>query len=1336
MRKTVFLLIIIFISIYSAWGNMRTLKRYDVRSGLSENTVRCIMQDSLGHIWFATKDGLNRFNGVKFSVFGSSARDKEVHGLKEHLNIFALCPHPNNRHIWIGTSNQLYLFDTKTEKIEPFTKKTNSGHPIPITFSLTYDDDGILWIATGFDLFSYDEKNNVLERYSHKEGDPNSLSNNHCWCVYKDNAGSIWVATRNGVSRYNKKSNNFTNFATLNSSPDKENEIISITQSSDGALWLGTWSMGIGRLDPISGKVEYYYGENEKMSISRIRALKQHSNGNLMVASEEGLFDFNIVTKSCYRFNNEIASESIQSLFVDKEDGLWIGTYFYGVNYISKKSENIEWYYDDQREGGLSGDAVSEFLEDAKGNLWIATENGGLNYFDIETKRFTNFKAGTSSKSISYNNLHALLLDGDDLWIGTFSRGVDIMNLKTGIVKNYRSDQADIHTISDDHIYSLLKSKSGNIYIGTLRGATVYNPRIRVFSRIPRLNNVFVYDILEDDKGYIWIASKGDGVWRYKEDTGEFRNYRYYEGDSNSFSDNWLHRVYMDSKKNIWFCTEMNGISRYVYETDSFIHYNSKKNLPSSVVYSMLDDGDGYLWISTNIGLIKYSPEREWSKVYDFEDGLQSNQFNFRSSLKTRDGKLYFGGLNGFNCFYPSSLPENKIKPEISISSILVHYADRKGGKQEKLTFPMDEIVLSSEVASFDISFESLSFMAPSKNQYAYKIDGVHADWIYTQQPNVSFVKLPSGTYTFRVKGSNNDGLWSSDQVLKITISPPLWDTIYAKIFYVAISLFLLMVYIKYQNKRQRIKKYREQREFDRVREKELLQSKITFFTQVAHEVRTPVSLIQAPLEAIIERGKWNKDTEENLSIMSKNTNRLMDLVRQLLDFRKVDTDGHNLNLQNININRLVLDIIDRTFPPTNSTIKILLHPTRKEFYCRLDKEAMTKIITNLLSNAMKYASSLIEVRINEERKGQQNRLIISVKDDGCGISKEEQKKVFEPFYQVPDSNIKERGIGIGLSIVKMLVEKHEGNIWVNQDYTEGCELLLSLPINSEDYDPIEDNTIIHPGTEIIEEELDDNNISVLVVDDNPDLLDFLSRNLEPFYDVYVAGDGEKAICLMQDQAIDVIVSDVMMPVMDGFELLKHIRENKMLCHIPFILLSAYDSVDSKIQGLDYGADVYLEKPFSLNHLKATINSLLENRKLLFDHFASSPQISYDRGSLNMADSRWLEQLNEILERNLTNEEFTIEMLADELSISRSSLQRKLRGVAGIAPRDYIRIFRLKVAAKLLSEDGYRVNEVCFMVGFNNHSYFARCFKSQFGMLPKEYVQKSHEQREGFKYEE
>lgn len=1002
-------------------------RRYDARNGLSDNSVKDICQDSRGYMWFATKDGFNRFNGYRFDVFGSSFSG-------EHLNIDVIRPHSDGIRIWLGCTEALMLFDPRDESLTRFDARNSEGKGIENCISLLYDPLGDLWIGTDDGLFRWDERIGRLFHYELEEGDGSACRGIRT--IFEDSGGEIWVGTTAGLYRYHRKTDRFGR----NAKPKPEssllgdNEITAVVEAEEGKLLIGMQNGYLGEFDVYTGRfTEFpaFDAEGRKLSVTRIHTIFRRDMNRYMIGSDSGLFFFSRKNGVWSVSGDDLADESIYRCFRDREGGVWIGTYFCGVNYLSPRQDEILWYYDDGHPESLDGNAVSQFCDDGRGNLWIATENGGLNHFDVRNRKFTNHTAR------SHNNLHALCTDGDDLLIGTFSQGLDRMNLRTGKVVNYRNIPGDSASLCNDYVYAIFRASDGTIYVGTMSGMCTFDKRRGRFSRVEITEGRFIYDIAEDAGGNIWVASKVSGIYRYSPGDRSWKNYRHDELDPRSPADDRYIRVYVDTGGQIWFCGESAGICRYDPATDGFENFGADDNLPNGIYYGVLDDSAGNLWLSSNQGILKYNPQLRTCVRYTTEDGLQSNQFNFRSSHKTGDGTFFFGGINGFNIFSPFNISVNKVRPEIVISSVCMHRADSFSVGSERQTAPDGNLRISSKTISFDINFECLSYVAPGQNRYAWKLEGFNSDWVYTDQHSVSFMKLPAGRYVFRVRGCNNDGYWSdATRSLEISVQPHPFLSPVAKGVYFLLVVLLIVGGVRIILRRQGEKK-----------EKELIQAKMAFFTQVAHEIKTPVTLIKSPLERIIETGKWNSDVTANLDIMKRNVDRLLELIRQLLDFRKVDNEGFRLSRREIDVSLLVEETVARF---RNSTEKIAIRTDCPDahvlFYA--DGEAFTKILSNLLANALKYARSTVEVvlRILDDDRGRTLRL--SVRDDGDGIPPRIREKVFDLFYQKnPDSG---KGFGIGLSLVKLLVEKHNGRVYVDRHTVEGCELTVEIPDSGE----------------------------------------------------------------------------------------------------------------------------------------------------------------------------------------------------------------------------------------------------------------------------------------------
>lgn len=1311
-----------------------TFKKYMVDQGLSENTVQVIMQDNHGFMWFGTKDGLNRFDGHQYRIFKNNPQDDNSIG----NNFIRALYQDNNGIIWVGTDSKLFLMDPITETFKPFKKATTKGVSIHSAVTAVCPDyENQIWIGTMTQgVFVYNITDDSLTQYS-QSGADKSLKSDLVWRIFRDFSGTIWIGTRGGLSRYNKETGAFLTYEAKGETGELiDSEILSIFEDSDGEIWLGTWSGGLSKLNKTTNSFKTWFGPSNDTYITHIRVIFEYEKNQLLIGSDDGLYLFNKLTQTYRRIDdtrvaNSLSDQNVYSIFKDREGGIWVGTYFGGVNYFSPIGNFMEHYYPNHSPNSMSGKAVSQFCEDEKGNLWVATEDGGLNYFNTKTRQFKVFLPQEGIQSLSYHNIHSLLLDNDNLWIGTFSRGIDVLNLKTQTFRNYQHNVNDENSIDDNCVFSIYKNSNGEIFVGTPYGLNRYNRKNDNFTRIPEIQT-FVYDMQEDHLGDLWLASYGDGIFRYNSQENNWRNYRHDPTNPNSISFNKVSDVYLDDSQRLWFATEGRGIFKYNYESDDFYSISEAQGLPNNVAYGILDDKYGNIWVSTNKGISKINLSTLEIKTYTKEDGLQSDQFNYRSSFKASDGTFYFGGINGFNVFNPDNLKDNSYLPPVLITNIEFFDEDYSLKHVESLYLKFvrnKQIILKHNQASFRISFVALSFLAQEKNQFSYILETQNSKWIPAgNQRSVSYINLPPGKYTFRVKGSNNDGVWNyTGDYVEIVILPPLWKSIYAYMLYAFFGLLILFYFVRLYSQIAKKKQKLKLEAFQKVKEKEMYDSKINFFTNIAHEIRTPVSLIKAPLECILNSEERGAETLENLQVIERNTDRLLDLVNQLLDFRKIEDNIYRMDFSQTDVSQLLKDIFYRFNPAAERrNISLQSNMPKEKINVLIDKEAVIKIISNLLTNALKYASSRIIVTLRESVAS--GFFEIAVADDGPGIENKFRDKVFEPFYQIEgDSDVgKKAGTGIGLALAKQLAERHNGFIHIDEpDSLPGALFVVRIPLTQTMIDDTGNQKELHVfdlEKQGLESGSSANEVNLLIVEDNAELRSFLERNLKQEFNILTAENGAAAIDILNGNVVEIIISDIVMPVIGGLELVKTIKEDEQHCHIPIVLLSARTNVETKIRGMECGADCYIEKPFSVEFLKAQINSLLRNRMRIQEKFAKSPFIPYGSIANNKKDEDFIYKLNNEIEKNLADAEYSIEKLSIALSVSRSNLQRKIKGLAGMTPNDYIRVFRLKKSAQLLLNGEYRINEICYLVGFNSPSYFSKCFQKQFGALPKEFV--------------
>lgn len=1307
----------------------------NIRDGLSQNTIHTILQDSKGFMWFGTKDGLNRYDGLFFKKFKYDRKDARSIGDNYIISLYE----DVDGNIWIGTDVGLYIYYPETEVFEPFKQLSSENTKIEHTVSMVKGDNkGHIWIAVErqgifcYNLLTKQLKNYTLKEFSFIKSNVNTLT-----C---DNSGAIWIGCNGSGLFYSKD-----NFQTLHPyiSPDGqktfENDVITKTLLGVyNSLYVSSIAGGVKAIDLTSGKVRDLLVFDERGEKIWCRDLLAFSDNELWIGCESGVYIYNLRTDKYVHLSSSaydpysLSDNAIYSLYKDREGGVWIGSYFGGINYYRHSYTYFEKYYSKGTESSLHGKRVREFCQDNRGNLWIGTEDGGLNCFDPLTKQFKFFYP-----SLGFTNVHGLCLIGDELWVGTFSKGLKVIDTRTGsIVRSYEYGNTP-RSLNDNNVFAICETKAGEIYIGTGYGLMRYNKSTDTFEQLPELCGTFVYDIKEDTGGNIWLATYVSGVFRYDVSTKKWKNYLHDDKDEKSLSYNKVLSVFEDSHRNIWLTTQGGGFCLFHPETENFTRYDTSKGLPNDVVYQIVEDDDGLFWLTTNSGLVRFDPASGVTKVYTTANGLLSDQFNYRSGFKGKDGTIYFGSIDGFVAFNPHTFSENKYVPSAVITDFLlfnkeIHVGDENSPLAKNIIFS-ENVLLHANQNSFSFRLAALGYQAPKMNKLMYKLDGFDEEWLLVgESPLVTYSNLHYGDYVFRVKASNSDGIWNEcETVLKIRILPPFYLSVWAYIIYILLSIGIIVYLYLYLRNRNIKKQQRQMEKFEQEKEREIYNAKFDFFTNVAHEVRTPLTLIKGPLENIILNKHVDMDVREDLNIMKQNTERLLNLTNQLLDFRKTESQGFCLNFARCNIAEVLKETYLRfTSLAKQKNLEFILRVPEEELYASINREAFTKIISNLLSNGMKYAETYVHISLSVNQAILDKEFYIHTENDGSTIPDTMKEEIFRPFvrYNKDKDEKLTTGTGIGLALSRSLAELHQGSLVMNKG-EEVNRFCLTMPMVQEGTITFAPEKTLLINENIADDTFENKEVDkkgkpvVLVVEDNSEMLAFVSRQLSASYSVLKAANGAEALKILDEKDVNVIVSDVMMPVMDGFELCKSIKSELNYSHIPVILLTAKTDIQSKIEGLELGADAYIEKPFSVEYLNACVANLISNREKLRQAFAKSPFIAASSMAMTKADEEFIQKLDEIIHANISNPDFSMEDMADYFNISRSNFYRKIKGVLDLSPNEYLRLERLKRAAQLLKEGEYRINEICYTVGFNSPSYFSKCFQKQFGVLPKDFPQ-------------
>ena len=1350
IKKTIFFVILFIGAICDLFGQKieainpfpeNNFASISVEQGLSQSTIYSILKDSRGFMWFGTRTGgLNKYNGYEFIVFKNDQKDVNSLANNEVVSLFE----DHQGRIWIGTRNGGLNYYVPEQDVFFRLFLPGFENQTYTTTAIFQCNDNNIWIGTSKGLYSYNYENSTLDLILDSDitGSISAISvlSNRNVVVASTEKLLVYNVDTEYLSQYE-----FDNNLVDHAPGDKKTPLMVDIKDN---IWVGsvegllTFSVD-HELNLIKSRPFAFLPEPLK---SDIRSIKSDQDGMIWFGTFLGLVKYDSGANSFVIFNKDennpmsIKHNSIYSMFIDETNMLWVGTWGGGVNLMSgllRKFEHFSSQINNPK--SLSDNIVSSFAEGKRG-IWVGTEQGGLNYFDPKLKTFKYFKIDKIGPNSNVSDhIKVLLYESDDkLWVGTFGNGLILLDLKSNSLK---------HFLDDKKIFSLAQTPDQNIWVGTLSGLFKLSPNGNLLdhyqhqSGIPNsLSDDLVSTMIVDENGDLWIGTKNGGLNLYNKHTNNFKRFTHNVNDKNSISSNYIFSLCNSESQTLWIGT-LQGLNRLNILNGEISRISEDVNFPDQVINGILPDESKGLWLSTNKGVINYKYNENSYVKYDFSDGLQSNEFNRGSYFKASDGKLYFGGINGFNSFYPSHIEENPHVPQIQFTDFKLFY---KSVKPNSPSSPLkqsishtNEIVLSHSQSAFNIEFVALNYILPEKNQYAYYMEGVDLDWNYVgNKRSASYMNLEPGKYTFHVKASNNDNLWNEKGIgLNIVILPPFWKTPWAFLILGIILLLLLLLAraiiisrIKQQNQIEF-----QRREVKRI--EELNNMKLRFFTDISHEFKTPLTLIASPVEKLYKYAQISDEFGYLISIAFKNVKRMMRLVDQLMTFRRIDQNSIKVSVSEYDMAQVLKEISDDFSElAVDRQIKLKFHSqnisSEKQWF---DKAFLDKIVFNILSNAFKYTPKGGEISIYLTLENDYAH--ISINDTGVGIAPEKIHRIFDRFYtEDTHQNKSNSGAGVGLSLTKSLVEAHRGNISVESTLGKGSTFKVVLPIHRHFFSDSEigfnepllqvehlsksNNHVPKIQMPVVSDSSSNEKI-ILVVEDNEDMRNYLLFHFKE-YNSISAENGQEALVITQNIIPDLIISDVMMPIVDGIELLRKIRENHVTSHVPFILLSAKSEIVDKIEGVESGADIYIEKPFDLDYLKASVNNLLDLRKNLKELYSKNQLSNISNPNIPVLHKQFLEKAAALVLDNISNEKFSINELGDELGLSRSQLFRKFKIICDISPGEFIRNERLNFAYKQLLSGEFNVNEVAFKSGFSSSSYFITSFKKMFGKTPSE----------------
>ncbi len=1360
IKKIIYTLLLSLITLISLYAQDLKFNHLTIDNGLSQNTVNTIFQDHKGMIWIGTGDGLNKYDGYDFVIYrkdgnnSKSLNDNRVHSIFED----------QKHHLWIGTATGLSYFDKNKEEFISYQIKSKKVYTVT---SIVEDTFGNLYLGTNFGLKLLDQKRGiVLDIKLNNDDKIQSLS--------IDKYNNLWIGKNSGLEIYDLKKHHLVNSYHQLTKRFVNIRINDIRHQNDGTVWIATEAFGVACYNKSSG-IKFITTKDGLLS-NTVRDLLIIKNKEIWIGTKFGLSILNEKTSKIKNYTYEEAGElehtlsqsSVHSLFEDKTGNIWIGTYSGGVNLIYNFNQNFIYKGHGLNDPSkLSNKEINSISEEEEGSVWLATDVGGLNYWKRNVNSVSIYKyAPNQSAYNTIKNIHQDPKNKNILWLGT-GGGILKFDKSQKKFEQFNLFQKDIPAYIHEYIFE--NSKNG-VWIGTDFDGLYFvqdDKKLKQYdqssNKHPHLNSNFISALEENQNKGLWIGNRNLGLNYLDYQTNKISSYVFDKDNSYSLSNNGILSLYQDSKQRLWIGTDGGGLVYFDRATKQFLTLDKSNGFGNNTVQAITEDESGALWISTNKGLfrikvgINHHPlkfENIEIVNYSTKDGLQSNQFSQHSVFKGLHHELFFGGINGLTIFSPQSISMNKDKPNIILTELSVLDKLVKIDDRSILEKPIDEsdtLILPFDKAYFTLKFSLLNYIYPEKNKYAYILDGLSNDkWHYVNsQRQATYTNLKPGNYTFKIKAANNSGVWIDEpRTLSIIILPPWYQTWWAYSIYVLIFLALLYLFYYYTKYTERLKNKVIYEAYIAKQEQELVQKKLSFFINISHEIKTPISMIMAPLQKLLNAHENNEAWSQYLNTMNKSGQRLLNLVDQLLDFRKLDAGKSSLKAAKGNIVRFISEIviisnslaksknIDLSFTSSHQSIKVWF-----------DRDNMEKVIYNILSNAIKYTPNYGKILVNVALNNVDEEVVISITDNGCGISEDKLPFIFEPFRHDDSALNNVSGTGIGLAFAKELIDLHHGKIKVKSTPANNNELgntcfEISLPLGktylldseiddhylqTENIDNYKDlpqrkQSNFEEKKNKIKLNHTADNLVMLIVEDNQEVLHFLIDNFKDEFKIYSAADGQKGYELALENIPDIIISDVMMPVMNGIEFCSLIKENINTSHIPIILLTARSPLLFKLEGLENGADEYISKPFNPNLLEVKVWNLIGNRQKMRARFQKEVFLEPTNSFISTVDDLLIEKIIKYIEVHMEEEGLSVESLSDHVGMSRGNLYKKLKALTAKTPVEFIRYIRLKRAAQLLKQYKVYINEVSLMVGFQDINYFRKCFKEEFGVSPTDFA--------------
>lgn len=1341
--------------------------------GLSNSAVNTVYQDIRGFMWFGTWDGLNRYDGKNIKTFYPDPFDE--HSISN--NIIRNILEDKDGNLWIVTERGIDKYSHDLENFQSWFIEYAELSFREQSLQAQIGPNGNIWVnAYGLGLFSYHPIDNEF-----RKAEIPAISESHTGMIadfyffenriylMEKQILTSWVSYKNKLSEVVDLSNILPHnagepqnywFFSFENQPylartfskgglqvinldnieyfavniaDPTLRITTLASSADETfLWIGT----------DDGNIYMYYPENNTLkSVSqkipgiagkrvKIWSILETPDDLLWVGTDgEGVFRTIMKPKPFYQIQKgepaqrQLNHQIVRAIYEDEEGNLWVGTRGNGLNFIPYASGPTRHYTTDN---GLTNNAVLSIQKDNNKNLWIGHDGSGIDLLDMETGRFFHFPRDLNAgEHLEFGSVYAICIDVfGQIWLGTSGYGVIGLDISK---RNNAYYLNKFRHIKSESVHDVLKSN-------------------------------IVYAIEEEVPNILWLATRGAGIYRMNTLSGELENYGVTDSGQVQLINNDVLSLHMAKNGILWVGSSggLTKININYTPSYSFENYTTRSGLPNNTIHAILEDSEGKIWLSTNKGLSKFDPEQEIFLNFNSADGLQSNEYTDGAACfgqKTR--RFYFGGINGLDWFYPQDIVISQRMPQLIFNAFRLNNKLILPGDSTMLLSKnineLDKITLKHHQNFFTIEFTTLNFINPNNPLFQYKLENFNSQWVMAGNlREASFTNVPFGKYRLLVRATNEDGVWSDEvKALQIIILPPFWKTWQAFLMYALLVLLGIYLLYQYQTRRLHRKQQRTLEKLHQEKEKELNQYKLQFFTNLAHEFGTPLTLIFASAASLLNTGRSQAESSKLIKTIYQNSKRMQRLVQELLEFRKIDTGREKLCPVKTELVSTINNIAEifSHFARENE-LEISFEPEVYELWVMIDTRKLEKIMLNLLSNAIKYTPAGGRVRISLAM--QEEKIKISVSDTGVGIADESLPNIFESFYQqIPEQQRRKngfKGIGIGLSYTKSLVDLLGGIIEVDSKPGKGSTFTILLPCNAIYRDtsalkPIDSSIIRSRLLESITEDMilekpedklklharpklwtTPKKYRILVAEDDTELSNLLFKLLSEQYDISLARDGQQAMEIINNSRIDLVVSDIMMPRMDGLSLCKTIKADMLTSHIPVILLTARVEMENRIEGLEMGADSYIPKPFHPKHLFVRIEKLLKAREQVSEYFkANFGTPSYDlQQNFSLRDKELLGKCIDFIESRYTDENMDADRLASHLALSKAQLYRKVKALTGLTPHGLIKNFRLKKARQMIADREHSVSDIIFMVGFNNRTYFYRSYKEVFGETPGE----------------